>query len=66
MDSPNRRLWTGALLGKPVQLLGAQELKKGRDGLLAKIAPATINRICGRAVNWSGCCARARGSRPRP
>jgi integrase len=29
-----------------VQLLGAHELKKWRDGLLGKIAPATVNRVC--------------------
>jgi hypothetical protein len=33
-----------ALLGKPGQLIGAQELKKWREGP-AKIAPATINQI---------------------
>jgi hypothetical protein len=38
---------TSALLDKPVQLLTATELKKWRDGLLTKIAPATINRLCG-------------------
>jgi integrase len=37
---------TKVLLGKPVQLLNAHELKKWRDGLLGKIAPATINRVC--------------------
>jgi len=37
---------TGALLAKPVQLLTARELKQWRDGLLAKAAPATINRVC--------------------
>jgi integrase len=37
---------TPALLAKPVQLLTASELKKWRDGLLGKIAPATINRLC--------------------
>jgi len=37
---------TGALLARPVQLLTAKELKRWRDGLLAKIAPATINRLC--------------------
>jgi hypothetical protein len=34
------------LLAKPVQLLTASELKKWRDSLLGKIAPATINRLC--------------------
>ena len=38
---------TGALLDKPVQLLTAAELKKWRDSLLTKLAPATINRLCG-------------------
>ncbi len=37
---------TPALLGKPVQLLKAGELKRWRDGLFGKITPATINRIC--------------------
>jgi hypothetical protein len=32
---------TKVLLAKPVQLLSAHELKKWRDGLLGKIAPAT-------------------------
>jgi hypothetical protein len=44
-ESPRVHL-TKALLGKPVQLLNAHELKKWRDGLLGKIAPATINRVC--------------------
>src|SRR5262249_17941780 len=34
------------LLGKPVQLLTAAELRKWRDSLLGKMAPATINRVC--------------------
>jgi integrase len=34
------------LLAKPVQLLTVPELKKWRDSLLGKIAPATINRVC--------------------
>ena len=34
------------LLGKPVQLLTTAELKKWRDSLLGKMAPATINRVC--------------------
>jgi hypothetical protein len=38
---------TSVLLTKPVALLTATELKKWRDGLLGKIAPATINRLCG-------------------
>ncbi|MGY4291478.1 integrase [Bradyrhizobium sp. LM2.7] len=37
---------TPVLLAKPVQLLTATELKKWRDGLLGKIVPATINRLC--------------------
>jgi integrase len=36
---------TPVLLAKPVQLLTATELKKWRDALLGKIAPATINRL---------------------
>lgn len=35
------------LLAKPVALLTAAELKKWRDSLLTKMAPATINRLCG-------------------
>jgi integrase len=36
---------TGAILSKPVALLGATELRKWRDGLLAKgLAPGTVNR----------------------
>ncbi|MET4086664.1 site-specific integrase [Bradyrhizobium sp. S3.5.5] len=34
-----------ALLAKPLALLSATELKKWRDDLLGKIAPATINRL---------------------
>ena len=45
-DWPRLHL-TPALLAKPIQLLTASELKKWRDGLLGKIAPATINRLCG-------------------
>jgi integrase len=37
---------TTVLLGKPVALLTATELKKWRDGLLGKIGPATITRLC--------------------
>jgi integrase len=37
---------SAALLGKPVMLLSSTELKKWRDGLLGKIKPATINRLC--------------------
>lgn len=43
---PRLRL-TSALLDKPLSLLTATELKKWRDGLLTKIAPSTINRLCG-------------------
>jgi integrase len=35
---------TGALGSKPVALLGASELRKWRDGLAAKLAPASVNR----------------------
>jgi len=35
-----------ALLTKPIQLLASSELKKWRDSLLAKVAPATVNRLC--------------------
>jgi integrase len=36
---------TGAILSKPVAMLGATELTKWRDGLLAKgLAPSTVNR----------------------
>jgi integrase len=44
-ESPRVHL-TKVLLAKPVQLLYAHELKKWRDGLLGKIAPATVNRVC--------------------
>jgi integrase len=43
-ESPRVHL-TSVLLAKPVQLLTATELKKWRDSLLGKIAPATINRV---------------------
>jgi integrase len=43
-QSPRVHL-TPALLAKPVQLLTVAELKKWRDSLLGKIAPATINRV---------------------
>ncbi len=33
------------LLAKPVALLGAGELKRWRDGLIGKMAPASINRL---------------------
>ena len=45
-DWPRLHL-TSALLAKPMALLTATELKKWRDGLLGKMAPATINRLCG-------------------
>jgi integrase len=44
-ESPRVHL-TNVLLAKPVQLLNAQELKKWRDGLLTKVAPSTVNRVC--------------------
>jgi integrase len=44
-ESPRVHL-TPVLLAKPVQLLTATELKKWRDSLLDKIAPATVNRVC--------------------
>jgi len=44
-ESPRVHL-TKVLLAKPVQLLNAHELKKWRDGLLGKLAPATVNRVC--------------------
>jgi hypothetical protein len=50
---------TGALLGKPLQLLRAQELKRWRDGLLAKVAPTTINRILQRGLRRAGSGAKS-------
>jgi integrase len=44
-ESPRVHL-TNVLLAKPVQLLNTHELKKWRDGLLGKVAPATVNRVC--------------------
>jgi integrase len=44
-ESPRIHL-TSVLLAKPVQLLNAHELKKWRDGLLTKVTPATVNRVC--------------------
>jgi integrase len=35
---------TGALMSKPVALLGATELKRWRDELATKMAPASVNR----------------------
>jgi integrase len=43
-QSPRVHL-TPVLLAKPVALLTPHELKKWRDSLLGKIAPATINRV---------------------
>jgi hypothetical protein len=40
-----RRHLTGALLSKPVQLLGANELKNWHNGLTEKMQPASVNRI---------------------
>jgi integrase len=36
---------TSVLLSKPVSLLGATELRKWRDGLIAQMKPATVNRL---------------------
>jgi integrase len=44
-DWPRQHL-PKAMIAKPVQLLCASELKKWRDSLLDKLAPATINRLC--------------------
>ncbi|KRR12212.1 integrase [Bradyrhizobium jicamae] len=44
-ESPRVHL-TPVLLAKPVALLAATELKKWRDSLIGKLAPATINRVC--------------------
>jgi len=44
-QSPRVHL-TAVLLAKPVALLAAAELKKWRDGMLGKMAPATVNRVC--------------------
>src|SRR5262245_52744325 len=43
-ESPRVHL-TRALLAKPVQILTPAELKKWRDSLLDKVAPATVNRV---------------------
>lgn len=37
---------TSTLLAKPVQLLTATELRKWRDGLLAKMKPSSVVRTC--------------------
>lgn len=42
-----RKHLTSVLLAKPVALLTSTELQKWRDGLLAKMAPSTINRLSG-------------------
>jgi integrase len=44
-ERPRKHL-TPALLATPVQLLTSKELKTWRDGLLSKLAPASINRLC--------------------
>lgn len=44
-DWPRLHL-SGALLAKPVALLTSTELKAWRDGLLAEMKPASINRLC--------------------
>ncbi|MCK1631207.1 site-specific integrase [Bradyrhizobium sp. 162] len=38
---------TSVLLAKPVIVLTSNELQKWRDSLLTKMAPSTINRLCG-------------------
>lgn len=38
---------TPVLLAKPVIVLTSNELQKWRDGLLSKMAPSTVNRLCG-------------------
>jgi hypothetical protein len=40
-----RRYLSGALLAKPVQLLGTLELRRWRDSLSGKIKPASVNRM---------------------
>jgi hypothetical protein len=47
-----RRHLTVALISKPVALLSAVELKRWRDELAAKLAPASVNRtrVCLRAA----------------
>jgi integrase len=42
---------SATLLAKPVQLLASKELQAWRNGLLEKVSPATINRLC------NGLCA---------
>jgi integrase len=41
-----RRYLAPALLAKPVALLASKELRVWRDGLLADIKPASVNRLC--------------------
>jgi len=41
-----RKHLSPVLLAKPVQLLTSKELKTWRDGLLGKLAPASVNRLC--------------------
>jgi hypothetical protein len=43
-DWPRHHL-TATLLSKPIALLTSRELKTWRDGLLAEVKPATINRM---------------------
>jgi integrase len=38
---------TSVLLAKPIVVLTSNELQKWRDGLLSKMAPSTVNRLCG-------------------
>jgi integrase len=52
-----RRYLTGALLAKPVQLLGAAELRRWRDSLAGTIKPVSINRMIkglGAALSLAG------------
>jgi hypothetical protein len=55
-DWPRLHL-SSVLLSKPIALLTAAELKKWRDDLLTKIAPATVNQLCryvSAARRWRG------------
>jgi hypothetical protein len=45
-DWPRLHL-TNVLLSKPVAMLTSAELSKWRDGLLGKLQPSTITRLCG-------------------
>lgn len=38
---------TSTLLARPVMLLTAKELQDWRNSLLSKVAPSTVNRLCG-------------------